>query len=194
MIDKINAYKTTSFQLNSYVVKGLKSLDLTMNELLLVLYLLNIKNSLDLVDIENKVSLSEEEVLSSYSTLLSKGLIEVKMEKIDGKINETISLENLYNKLIYNEKEQKSNNDDIYSCFEREFGKTLSAMEYEIINKWLENGTKEEMIKEALKEAVKSGVTNLRYIDKIIHEWSKKEDTDQKEELFDYDWINNEQE
>ena len=116
------------------------------------------------------------------------------MEKIDGKINETISLENLYNKLIYNEKEQKSNNDDIYSCFEREFGKTLSAMEYEIINKWLENGTKEEMIKEALKEAVKSGVTNLRYIDKIIHEWSKKEDTDQKEELFDYDWINNEQE
>ena len=194
MIDKINAYKTTSFQLNSYVVKGLKSLDLTMNELLLVLYLLNIKNSLDLVDIESKVSLSEEEVLSSYSTLLSKGLIEVKMEKIDGKINETISLENLYNKLIYNEKEQKSNNDDIYSCFEREFGKTLSAMEYEIINKWLENGTKEEMIKEALKEAVKSGVTNLRYIDKIIHEWSKKEDTDQKEELFDYDWINNEQE
>ncbi len=194
MIDKINAYKTTSFQLNSYVVKGLKSLDLTMNELLLVLYLLNIKNSLDLVDIESKVSLSEEEVLSSYSTLLSKGLIEVKMEKIDGKINETISLENLYNKLIYNEKEEKSNNDDIYSCFEREFGKTLSAMEYEIINKWLENGTKEEMIKEALKEAVKSGVTNLRYIDKIIHEWSKKEDTDQKEELFDYDWINNEQE
>ena len=67
MIDKINAYKTTSFQLNSYVVKGLKSLDLTMNELLLVLYLLNIKNSLDLVDIESKVSLSEEEVLSSGS-------------------------------------------------------------------------------------------------------------------------------
>ena len=47
-------------------------------------------------------------------------------------------------------------------------------MEYEIINAWLEKSYSEEMIIGALKEAVYNGVNNLRYIDKILYEWSKK--------------------
>ena len=31
----------------------------------------------------------------------------------------------------------------------------------------------EELIKEALKEATFNGVSNLRYIDKILYEWGK---------------------
>ena len=58
----------------------------------------------------------------------------------------------------------------------------------------------------ALKEAVFNGVSNLRYIDKILYEWKKKglnskEDVEnnrlqfqqkkvEKKELFDYDWLN----
>ena len=57
----------------------------------------------------------------------------------------------------------------------------------------------------ALKEAVYNGVTNLRYIDKILYEWKKKgikskEDIEKeranfkkkssKGEVFDYDWLN----
>ena len=38
--------------------------------------------------------------------------------------------------------------------FERELGRTLSSFEYELINKWIENGVSEETIKEALKEAI----------------------------------------
>ena len=64
----------------------------------------------------------------------------------------------------------------------------------------------EEIIKEALKEATYNGVSNLRYIDKIIYEWNKrgyktvqqirnnklKKDEKEKEEkvFFDYDWLN----
>ena len=192
MLDKVNVYKLKNYQINPYVLKGIKDLGLTIEELLLIVYLTNEKDYLDLLDIEEKTSLSEEEVLASYSTLLAKGLIEVKMEKIDGKINESISLDNLYNKLVFAEKEKPvTESSDIYECFEKEFAKTLSPIEYEIINKWLEDGISEETIKKALKEAVLNGVTSLRYIDKIIHEWSKKEMTDTKnEELFDYDWIN----
>ena len=83
-------------------------------------------------------------------------------------------------------------------------------MEYEIINAWIENGTSEETIKLALREATYNGVSNLRYIDKIISEWSKKgiktkEDVEnsrkkfaQKKttkvnnEILDYDWLNEE--
>ena len=47
-------------------------------------------------------------------------------------------------------------------------------MEYEFINAWINSGMNEDIIKEALKEATYNGVSNLRYIDKIIYEWKKK--------------------
>ena len=62
---------------------------------------------------------------------------------------------------------------DIYSTIEKEFGRTLSPMEYEIIKAWLDSNTSEEIIKEAVKEAAFNGVSNLRYIDKILFEWGK---------------------
>ena len=79
----------------------------------------------------------------------------------------------------------------------------------EIINSWKDSGYTEELIILALKEATYNGVSNLRYIDKIIYEWGKKgiktkEDVEKnrkqfktnnnvpKKELFDYDWLNNE--
>ena len=63
----------------------------------------------------------------------------------------------------------------------------------------------EELIKEALKEATYNGVSNLRYIDKIIYEWTKKgfktvedvinnrmkrDNKEKKEEFFfEYNWL-----
>ncbi|MDE5587357.1 MAG: DnaD domain protein, partial [Bacilli bacterium] len=63
----------------------------------------------------------------------------------------------------------------------------------------------------ALKETVFNGVSNLRYMDKILHEWNKKgyktvsdveiskqkyqQEQRQKEklELFDYDWFDDDE-
>ena len=79
--------------------------------------------------------------------------------------------------------------------FESEFGRTLSSFEYELINKWIENGIDENTIKEALKEAILNGVRNFKYIDKIIYEWSKNgvkkrvKETQPQEDMFDYDWL-----
>ena len=97
------------------------------------------------------------------------------MKKIGNIRNEYINLDGLYEKLafkILNKEEEKTTS--IYDIFETEFGRTISPMEYEIINAWIENGTSEETIILALKEATYNGVSNLRYIDKIISEWSKK--------------------
>lgn len=184
-------YEVLNYQINPYVLKGLKTLNVTIDEILILIYFMNVKNVLDLIDINEKLSLSEEEALNAYSSLLSKGIIEVKMEKKDGKISESISLEGLYNKLVLEQKEESSKS-DIYSKFEKEFGKTLSPIEYETINRWLENGIKEEIIESALKEAVINGVTNLRYIDKIIYDWTKNNSSKEREdyqELYDYDWL-----
>ena len=69
--------------------------------------------------------------------------------------------------IIDNKDEETSN---IYSIFEKELNRTLSPIEYELINGWLECGYKEEIIISGLREAVFSGVNNFRYIDKILSE------------------------
>lgn len=186
-------YKQKSFSINPLILKNINSLNLSLNEFLLILYFLNQKTTLDLEDIKTHLGFTEEEILNIYSELLNKCLIEIKVEKENGKVNELISLDMFYDKLILNSKKVIENKTDIYSKFESEFGRSLSPIEYETINNWINNGVSEETITSALKEAVINGVSNLRYIDKIIYEWTKKtrkpeEETEYKE-LFDYDWL-----
>ena len=149
------------------------------------------------------------EVMAAMEDMSSKGITKLELKKIGNIRNEYINLDGLYEKLafkILNKEEEKTTS--IYDIFETEFGRTISPMEYEIINAWIENGTSEETIILALKEATYNGVSNLRYIDKIISEWSKKgiktrEDVEKsrmnfkqkkenkpKNDILDYDWLN----
>ena len=197
------SFQTKNFIINENVVKTIKNLDITLKEFLLLLYFINIKALLDLNDIKKVLGFNEEEILNTYTSLITKGLIEVKVFKDSGVVSEVISLDMFYDKLVMNTKNEE-NNTDIYSKFESEFGRSLSPIEYETINRWLENGVSEEIITSALKEAVINGASNLRYIDKIIYEWTKKgyktvEDVNknryQKEtkkensDFFEYNWL-----
>ena len=63
---------------------------------------------------------------------------------------------------------------DIYSTFEKEFGRPLSPMECESLAMWIDqDGQDPTIIKAALREAVMSGTINFRYIDRILFEWKK---------------------
>lgn len=186
------SFKTKNFIINENVVKTIKNLDITLKEFLLLLYFINIKALLDLNDIKKVLGFKEEEILNTYTSLITKGLIEVKVFKDSGVVSEVISLDMFYDKLVMNTKNEE-NNTDIYSKFESEFGRSLSPIEYETINRWLENGVSEEIITSALKEAVINGASNLRYIDKIIYEWTKKGVKPKEEDytfIDDFDWLN----
>ena len=149
-------------------------------------------------------------LLEMISLLEEKGIVKIELKKINDVQMEVCNLDGLYEKLALLimedkvvEKESKSS---IYDTFETELGRTLSPIEYELVSEWLNNNS-EEILKLALKEATYNGVSNFRYIDRIIHEWSKKgiktqEDVIRnneefkrkkvapKQELFDYDWLN----
>ena len=184
------------FVRNTNIVKTISNLDITIKEFMLLLYFININNSLDLKDIKDKIGLNDEDILNTYSSLLTKKLISVSLVKTNGLSSEVINLDMFYDKLIMNTKTEEVNT-DIYSKFESEFGRVLSPIEYETINRWLSSGVKEDLILSALKEAVVSGACNLRYIDKIIYSWTKKGKPEEKEdyqELFDYDWLGDESE
>ena len=193
-----------------FIKEALKE-QLSLNEFLLLLYF---DNSFDLVfDIKviaKTLNMSEEQVLEAYSNLMKKKLIKVKAEK-DGyeKDVEKICMDNFYNEIKKDNKinEKESAKEDIFSIFENSFGRTLSAMDYEIINAWIDKGFSEELVIAALKEAVYNGVPNLRYIDKVLYEWNRKgyktvndvnnkfKEDNSNDKLFEtsvlnFDWLN----
>ena len=146
--------------------------------------------------------------MAAFSSLTSKGLISTNITKDGDRVSEEISLDGIYKIAAsnINKRVTKTQQKNIFELFESEFGRTLSPMEFEFINAWISSGMNEELIKEALKEATYNGVSNLRYIDKIIYEWKKKGyktveqirnnkfKKEEKEEnnkvFFDYDWLN----
>ncbi len=194
MGDLRSAFLSKDFVINSNIVKCIGSLDISLEEFLLVLYFLNVSPILDIDDIKDKLGFDEEKITDTFSKLLNKKYIELDVKNGSGKVVEMVKLDPLLDRLALNKKEEKDNS-DIYSLFEREFGRTLSPFEYELINKWIEKGVSEETIKEALKEAVLNGVRNFKYIDKIIYEWSKKDtkkrvkEDKETDKMFEYDWL-----
>ncbi len=199
------------FVIDTTFLKYIQKKDLNINEFLLLMYFENEYEPIfDITLIQKFTSLSEEKIMESFASLVDKKLISVELGKNESnKTVEKIVLSDLYENYTKEVKkeEKKQSANDIYSIFEEKFGRTLSGMDYEIIKAWLEKDFTEEIIIEALNEAVYNGVTNLRYIDKILYEWNKKgiknkedinnkkrseEDKSFETSILNFDWLDNE--
>lgn len=191
-----------------------RSMKISSDELVIIIYLLNENDIFNPKKISEDMSLKLSEVLEIISGLEEKGFLTISVRKNNNIREEYIDFKNLYSKLaflIINENivKEEEITENLFDCFEREFARTLSPVEYELINGWKEIGYSEEIIILALKEAVFNGVTNLRYIDKILYDWKKKgintkEDVKknkvdfqnknnkkiENKALIDYDWLN----
>ncbi len=194
-----------------YLFKRIKELKLTLEEFLFLMYLCNKGNKIIFNPNIFKEDLAYElmDVMKMVSALSEKDFITVDVEINDKGIREEyINLDNFFNKvnlLMLEDANNKTIDSDIFSFIENEFSRTLSPSEFEFIKAWLENGNSEEFVKEAVKEASINGVSNLRYVDKILYEWNKKgfktvedikknkqefrEKKNEKVEIFEYDWL-----
>ncbi len=163
-----------------YLYKLRKKLNLSMDEFFLLMYLCNEGELVlfDLNEFSNDLGIDHNNLMNIVGSLNEKNIIDLKVITNDKNIREDyIELSNFYNRislLLMNEEEDKTDNSNIFVMIEKEFGRTLTPIENEIVKAWLENNMSVELIACALKEAVMSGVSNLRYIDKILYEWSKK--------------------
>lgn len=188
-----NEFLTRDFIVNANIIKSIGNIDITLDEFLMILYFLNVSYYLDIDSIKDKLGFDEEKAVSVFSSLINKKYIEMIVSNVNGNIIEQISLDPLFDRLVLNKKTE-DNSSDIYALFENELGRTLSSFEYDLINNWLSKGISEEMIRDALKEAILNNVRNFKYIDKIIYDWSrngvKKRFKEEKiqEDMFDYDW------
>ena len=177
----IDIFKDGNLVIPMYILKNYKELKLELDELLFLMYLYNNDGNLlfDPNKFSNDLNVSLEKIMEYISNLSDKNFIKVDVIKNDKNVmEEVVVLDDFYSKLslliaedVNNVDNSKSN---IFEVIEKEFGRTLSPMEYEIIKAWLDSNITEELINEALKEATFNGVSNLRYIDKILYEWGKK--------------------
>lgn len=212
MMEKIIQIMKSSLVVPKVLLMNYSKLKIDEKALVVLIYLMNDKTSaFNPKKISDDLSISVPEILQIIDNLCTSDIISIELKKVNDVREEFINLEQLYTKLAYfivNEEEvvETVKSSNIYDIFEQEFGRTLSPIEYELINGWIEAEFSEEVIILALKEAVFNGVSNLRYIDKILYEWKKKglnskeaiendrakfqQKKVEKKELFDYDWLN----
>lgn len=207
----INLIKNSNLSVPKLLIENYKQLKLTEKELIILIYIINEKDiTFNPKKISKDLNENLEEIMNIYESLITKDILKIDNTKVNGMRLEQMNFDRLYVKLshlIINE-EEPVKEVTIYDTFEEKFGRTLSPMEYAIIGGWLDSDYSEEMIVLALDEAIYNGVYKLNYIDKILFEWNKKgiknkedklkNDTEfknkkeEKKELMDYNWLEDE--
>lgn len=214
MFDKVtNLLKMKDVIIPRTLLYKYKDIGLNDQEFIVIIYLLNMTNSLyNPKKISENLKIELIDVLTIVSNLCEKGILQLDMIQRASKKAEVIKLDGLYDKLaFYMINEQDKKDTSIFAAFESEFARPLSPMEYELINAWKDASYSDEIILAALKEAKFNGVSNFKYIDKILDEWNNKgiktvEDVEKnrrtfreskekgiKKEIFSYDWLNDEE-
>lgn len=165
-----------------------KEMNLNEHELLLILHVISfIDHGNEFptpVELSSRMTISVSECTEMLRKLIQKGFIEIKDSySEDGIRYEKYYIEPLWEKLIdqflKNSKQEEAiklqqDETDLYTCFEREFGRPLSPFECETLAMWMDDDHHDpHIIKAALRESVMSGKLNFRYIDRILFEWKK---------------------
>ncbi|MFA5687182.1 MAG: DnaD domain protein [Bacilli bacterium] len=170
-----------------------KKIGLNEKEVMTILvidHLLEQKNKFITADLLSlKMSISTSEIDKILVKLINRNFLEY----ITTSKSIKTSLEPLRKKL-YEEfqktlaKEQEINNSEhrnailknIYAIFEKELSRTLSPLEFSMINEWLNYGYSEEMIINGLKEALAKNKKSFRSIDKILLSWQARDDLEKE--------------
>ncbi len=171
------------------LLENYKKLKISENELVTILmidHLIGEGNPFVTSDLLSlKMSLDVREIDKILASLLKKKMLEFVTK---GKKTYT-TLEPLKQKLyqefqLFLSKESEQNTsrrvkeelENIYASFEKLLGRTLSPVEISKIREWVSYGYSDEMIINALKDALNSGKKSLRSVDKILLNYQMKED------------------
>ena len=175
------------------LLENYKKLKLSEEELAVIFmvdHLINSGNPFVTADLLSlKMTLDVKRIDVLLAGLLTRGFIEYVSK---GKKTIT-SLDPLKEKLFRefqmassfeqeSKKSQKVNEmlTNIYSEFERLLGRPLSQVEFSRIREWISYGYSDEMIINALKEALSKGKKSLRAVDKILLSWVEREDIEKE--------------
>ncbi|MED4602514.1 DnaD domain protein [Paenibacillus validus] len=137
-----------------------------------------------------RMSIAQDKVITVLQKLMREGflLIDETKDPVTGVHSEAYNWSPLLNRLAAIRADEweaarraqivsesaRGERKDIFSIFEKEFGRPLTPMEFESITGWLDkDGHPEALILAGLKEAVFAGKVHFRYIDRILLEWQR---------------------
>jgi DNA replication protein len=148
-----------------------------------------------------KMSLNVKTIDSILASLLTKGFItyvtrgkhtvtslEPLKEKLYREFQLSMSVENSENE----DKEISESLQNIYGTFEKLLKRPLSPVEFSKIREWVSFGYSDELIINALKEALSKNKKSLRSVDKILLAWATREDIETEgHSTISENWRNN---
>ncbi len=166
-----------------------KELNLTENEVIVILmisHLIEQGNEFvtnDLLALKMNLSINEIDV--SLSSLFTKGYVEFLTdgEKVYTSIDKIKKITyKMFEKSLFTDEENKENEElerireKVYERFMKEFNRSLSPIEIDRIENWINDKVDEHIIIDSLLEAKKRKKLSVNYIDKIIISKLKSED------------------
>lgn len=181
--------KAGNTTVSNVLLTHFKEVGLTNEQLILVLQLKSfIDAGNDFPDTEiisRRMQISSAEVFQIIHGLINKKLIAIETEKNnDGKTRDSYRLDLLWDRLtlVISQQENQQrvekkhlSEQELFQLFESEFGRPLSPIEMQTIGMWLDDDHYAiELIELALREAVLSQVYNLKYVDRILLNWERK--------------------
>lgn len=174
---------------SNLIIKYYKKLAMSETELIFFLQLLQFQqqNNLfpDISIIAERMECDVTQLFNIAQSLIDKGIISLQTQRTaEGKTADIYNLAAVYDKLdIILKREEKRQEfasheeavRDLFQQFEKEFGRLLSPIEIETINLWInEDKYDVDVIRLALKEAVLNQAYSLKYIDRILISWERK--------------------
>lgn len=148
-----------------------------------------------------KMSLDIKEIDLLLADLLTRGYMEYT--SLNGK---TVTSLNPLKEKLYSEfsfavskeaeanKNEKLNNElkNIFTTFEEELNRQLLPAEVSTIREWVSMGCSDEMIINALREALSQGKKSLKSVDKILLSWAKREELENEgKTVIEDEWTKN---
>lgn len=170
--------------LDSY--KKMKISEVELATIFVIFHLIEQGNPFVTADLLSlKMTMDVKEIDKVLANLLTRGFIEYKTQGL-----KTITtLDPLKQKLFrefqisLTKEEERENSkkvteelENIFGQFQNLLGRSLSPVEISKIREWVSYGYSDEMIINALKEALNKGKKSLRSVDKILLTWSQRED------------------
>lgn len=171
------------------LLESYKKIGLSEDELVVILmidHLLDQDNSLITADLLSlRMNYPVEKIDKIMVSLLNKNLLKynvvgkemkTSIEPLKKRLYRSFELNVLRSNEVENEKSKQDALSKIYNEFEKGFGRTLSPLETSKISEWISYGYSDNLILDALKEALSKNKKTLRSIDKILLEWATRED------------------
>ena len=187
------------------LLENYKKLKISENQLVIIMmidHLLSQGNPFITADLLSlKMSLDVKEIDRLIADLLTRGFMEYAT--VNGKTVTSLNplKEKLYREFqisISRENETKNNEalsaqlNNIFETFQKELGRSLSPLEISRIREWVSMGYTDEIIINALKEALSQGKRSLKSVDKILLTWAKREELEAEGKTsIDEDWTTN---